>query len=370
MKNAFTGLWHRFLIGYSFKTNNLPWLVNWMKEKGAWAEVVSTPEYELAKYVGFDKKHIIFNGPNKGYQSLLEALKDGAVVNLDNFEEIEFVKQNKSQFLNEIRIGLRINFDLEHYCPSETIPGKNPGRFGFNIENGDFDKAIDMLHEISNVKLVGLHGHHSTRTKSLKVFCTIAQQMCNQVSKLDDVEYLDLGGCLFGDKSGAPSFEEYAKTIVDVLDNNNISRDTTLIMEPGAALVASPFSYVCSVIGLKNIKSTRFVFTDGSKKHIAPQMNNIRFMSDNNASSESVLSRQVITGYTCVEMDRFIEINNSKELQVGDQLIIYNTGAYSLSLAPLFIEMFPKVVVKSNSGLKIVREAWSIQEFMQKNNLL
>ena len=69
----------------------------------------------------------------------------------------------------KIKVGLRINFDLESYCPNETIPGKEPGRFGFNIENGDLQKAISLLSSIPNVSIVGLHGHHSTRTKIFRI---------------------------------------------------------------------------------------------------------------------------------------------------------------------------------------------------------
>ena len=44
MQNAFRSIWPKFEIGYSFKTNNLPWIVSWMKEQNGFAEVVSTPE--------------------------------------------------------------------------------------------------------------------------------------------------------------------------------------------------------------------------------------------------------------------------------------------------------------------------------------
>ena len=38
---AFTSQWKKFIVGYSFKTNSLPWVLNYMKNKGAYAEVVS-----------------------------------------------------------------------------------------------------------------------------------------------------------------------------------------------------------------------------------------------------------------------------------------------------------------------------------------
>lgn len=368
MQKAFLSVWPKFEIGYSFKTNNLPWIASWMKSQGVYAEVVSTPEYELAKYVGYDDNHIIINGPNKGYTAMTNILKAGGIVNLDSFEEIEFIQNNISE-LGSIKIGIRINFDLESACPGETIPGKEPGRFGFNVENGDFAKAIELIESIPGVTIVGLHGHHSTRTKSLNLFHAITTQICECAKQVPNLEYIDLGGCLFGDKPDAPTFDQYADTIVSVLNKYSISQDVTLFMEPGAALIASPFSYVCKVIGTKDIKGTRIVFTDGSVKQIAPQMNAIKFSSTIKTKKETKLPRQVVSGYSCIEMDRFLELKDANELSIGDEIEIHNTGAYSMVLSPLFIEYFPSIIVKDRDNYMVAREKWGTNEFVQKNNL-
>lgn len=368
MLAAFRSRWQKFEVGYSFKTNNLPWLVSWMKAHGVFAEVVSTPEYELAKYVGYDDSRVIINGPNKGYEAICNILKAGGIVNLDSFEELNFI-QNHQEELGQIKIGLRINFDLESACPGETIPGNEPGRFGFNIENGDFSKAVAILADMPQVSLVGLHGHHSTKTKSLRIFKAITTQLCECAKSIQNLEYLDLGGCMFGDKPGAPTFDEYAQTIVDVLNEYGISKDVTLYMEPGAALIASPMSYVCKVIGVKDIKNTRLVYTDGSIKHITSQMNVCNFFSTVKAQKQERLARQVVSGYSCIEMDRFLELKDAPELSVGDEITVHNTGAYASVLSPLFIEYFPRVVVKNGENYTVAREPWGTTEFVQKNHL-
>lgn len=369
LRSAFTSLWPNFTVGYSFKTNNLPWIASWMRAQNVLAEVVSTPEYELAKYVGYEDSCVILNGPCKGLETMDKVLKAGGIVNLDSFQEIAYIKANIRNYGSGIKVGLRINFDLEAACHGETIPGKEPGRFGFNLENGDFDRAIEGLKGIAGVEIVGIHAHHSTRTKSLGIFKAITTMACECASKCTNLEYIDLGGCLFGDKPGAPTFEEYAQTIVSVMHDFNIPSEVKLIMEPGAALIASPISYVCKVIGTKDIKGTRLVFTDGSIKHIAPQMNAIRFGYNLKTRSKSTLLRQVVSGYSCIEMDRFLDLNDQPELQIGDEVTINNVGAYTISLAPLFIEYFPAVIVKDGNDYSVAREAWSTQEFTQKHHL-
>lgn len=368
MQDAFKKLWPNFQIGYSFKTNNLPWIASWMKSEGVYAEVVSTPEYELAKYVGFSDDKIIINGPNKGNDAIFNILKAGGIVNLDSFQEIAFIKDNTEKF-DHIKVGLRINFDLEAACPGETIPGKEPGRFGFNIENGDFDKAIEILSNLQQVEVVGIHGHHSTRTKSLNIFKAVTTKVCECAKKCTHLEYLDMGGCIFGDKPGAPTFEEYATTIVGIMKEHNIPEDVMLFMEPGAALIASPVSYICKVIGTKDIKGVRLVYTDGSIKHIAPQMNAIKFFATFEQEKDNVFPRQVITGYSCIENDRFLDLENAKEFTVGDIVKVHNTGAYSMVLSPLFIEYYPMVLVKNGDNYTVAREAWGTEEFVQKNHL-
>lgn len=366
LTSALEKYWSNSQISYSFKTNNLPWLLNWMKKNNVFAEVVSTPEYELAEYIGYSTSQIIFNGPYKGNETLLRAIKGNSIVNLDSFEEIEFLLNNVNQFRHLPRVGLRINFDLESKCPGETIPAEESGRFGFNVENGDFEKAVNKLKN-SKIQIVGIHGHHSTRTKSLGVFHAITTQICECASLIDALEYIDLGGCFFGDKPGAPSFEKYLETISNVLHKNNIPSSVKLYLEPGAALVASPFSYICSVIAKKKIKDTTFVYTDGSMKHIAPQMSQIKFSYSRTTRSEHIVPRQVVSGYTCIEMDRFLDLDNQLELVSGDLITIQNTGAYTISLAPLFIEYFPAVYVKDGDLLKQVRKPWTTEQFVQNN---
>ena len=41
LKDSLEASWNHYRIGYSFKTNSLPWLVTFLKSRGVMAEVVS-----------------------------------------------------------------------------------------------------------------------------------------------------------------------------------------------------------------------------------------------------------------------------------------------------------------------------------------
>lgn len=365
--NAFTEKWSNFCIGYSYKTNSLPWVIKYLKNKGAYAEVVSETEYELAVKVGYNNEKIILNGPCKGEYALQQVLDGGGIVNLDSFQEIEWLRNNMPKNITCWKVGMRINFDLEKECPNETIMGQEPGRFGFNIENGSFNKALEALKDIPHIKVVGVHAHHSTKTKSLQVFRAVAKKIVEVTADItDELEYVDIGGGFFGDKPNTPSFEEYAKAIGEILLMQFDPKKVKLIVEPGAALIASPFKYLCKAISEKSIKGRKFIGMNGSLIHLSPQMNRTRLTPEILAQGDKCSQIQVLSGFTCIEKDR-IELDNEEiEIKTGDYILFHNVGAYTMALSPLFIQYYPEVYVEREGQVLLARKAWAVEEYITK----
>lgn len=85
--------WENAIIGYSYKTNALPWIIKHFDKLGCYAEVVSEDEYELAKLIGVKKDCIIYNGPIKTKPSFAEAIKNGCIVNVDSQRELNWLDE-------------------------------------------------------------------------------------------------------------------------------------------------------------------------------------------------------------------------------------------------------------------------------------
>ena len=365
LESALSKRWRNYCIGYSFKTNSLPWVIYKFKQLGGYAEVVSEAEYQLALRLGYDRTKIILNGPYKGFGALREVLEAGGIVNLDSFHEIAWIKNNKPEGCECWKVGLRINFDLEAECPGETIMGQDSGRFGFNIENGSFYQAIQELKKLPYVKINGVHGHHSTKTKSLKIFKSIARKIVEVTRNIkEEIEYIDMGGCFFGDKPQAPTFNEYIEAIAEELDKAFNPKKVTLIMEPGAALIASPIKYICKAIDKKDVHNTRYVGIDGSLIHIAPQLNNNKISPQIYATGEETVNFQILSGFTCIEKDRIVITEKCKEIHIGDYIEFNNVGAYSIALSPLFIQYYPAIYVEEKDKLILVRERWGVEDYI------
>jgi diaminopimelate decarboxylase len=371
MKKALKKYWRNYIIGYSFKTNSLPWLVNYYKKNDVFAEVVSYDEYELAILIGYDNKQIIYNGPIKSKETFIQAVNNNSIVNIDSQRELYWLEEMDSQAEKNYEIGIRINFDLEKYCPNESAVGINGGRFGFCYENGELKKAIEFIDKLKNVNITGIHLHCSTKTRSLNVYRTISKIACEIKSlyKLT-LKYVDIGGGFFGGLKDKPQFNEYMEVISSELRKEFNIDETILIVEPGTAFISSPISFVTSVTDVKHTISNCFIQTDGSRLNIDPLMNKSKYfyhIEYVDKIPEEVLPSQVITGYTCMEHDRMFVLEDKPLLSVGDKIVYENVGAYTMSLSPMFIQYYPAVYLKENSNIYLVRERWSNVEYIKKS---
>ncbi len=91
-QDALSSRFGKAIVGYSVKTNSLPYALAEAGRRGCYAEVVSFDEYSLAKACGFSTNQIIYNGPMKSEDTFLEALQGGAVVNIETKRELDWLR--------------------------------------------------------------------------------------------------------------------------------------------------------------------------------------------------------------------------------------------------------------------------------------
>lgn len=369
--------WNHYLVGYSFKTNSLPWLVSFVKKNGAYAEVVSEDEYLLARRLGYEAHEIIYNGPYKSEASFREVLLAGGYVNLDSQLEISWLTELAAEYPEKtFSVGIRANFDLEKMCPGETTMGEISGRFGFCYETGKFAKALQMLRQISNVSVAGLHLHSSSKSRSVNIFRSIAQMACQLQQEFNlSLSYIDLGGGYCGGMEGRPEYPDYFPAVAEELSKCFTPDQTKLIVEPGISLISKCTTFVTSVFDTRDIKGTRYVMTDGSRFNIDATMIKTSHLfhtrfCEQAESERPIMAQQIISGYTCMECDRMFTYENSPELVPGDKIIYENVGGYTMSLNPLFIQYFPAVYIKRGGNLIQVRRKWTPEDYIQGTMLM
>ena len=374
LKTSLSENWGNYIIGYSVKTNSLPWLLTFLKREGFYAEVVSKTEYELVMELGFPKNHIIYNGPIKDKKTFENVLLAGGYVNLDSNYELDWIESLSVLYPDRhFKIGLRVNCDIASLCPEEQLVEEEGGRFGYCYENGVLKEAVDRINKLPNVFTAGLHLHSSTQSRTVNVFGALAK-MAVRIAKEYDLalDYVDMGGGYFGGRDDKPDYRDYFKEICRELSAFFKPEKTVLIAEPGVSLISRATTFETSVIDVKDIRGRKFVVTDGSRTNLNPLVtrhvypHHIEYASDKSLREKE--TSQWICGATCMEYDRLFEITDDAALVPGDKIIYDTAGGYTMCLNPLFINYFPAVYVEHKDGVLFqARETWTNKEFLQKN---
>lgn len=347
--SAFNSRWNNNVIfAYSVKTNHLPYLMEIVKEYGWYSEVVSEDELEHSIDIGFAKDKIVLNGPSK-MNAIKKQLEHQGIINIDNFDEIQLLIDNKDKIKSHI--GLRISLALEQYLPGETTVKDEKERFGFSYDDGELEKAIDLLKK-NDIGIDCIHLHHSTSSRSLGVYQVICNKILEIIKRyeLNELKYIDIGGGYFGGNyfKGKPSIEEYAQTITGILNSQINSKEVTLVIEPGAAILATSCDYLTSVVNIKRRNDYSVVTVDGSCLHVNPfmkhrQQNPCTILNPGDLLSDEL---QIIAGSTCMEMDRLYPMDNKYYLKEDSKLLFHCAGAYTMTHNSNFINALPNVYVR------------------------
>lgn len=378
IEHAFSSRYDHFIIGYSYKTNYLPYLCRELSKLGAYAEVVSRLEYDLAIKIGADPRKIIFNGPLKSRDDIQYALKNGSIINIDSLYEIDFVKEYALNHQQEqVKVGFRLNFDLSQDGVSPLQEGYKVSRFGICVENGNLDFALNELRVLNNIKVIGLHGHFSTRNREIESYQKITQTLCDIAKEKIEgrLEYIDIGGGIYGElpisfNKKVPSFDEYAKAICQIMNTEfgHFEEKPALILEPGMAMVANTFTFIAKVIEVKTIKEQHFVLVDGSVHNIKPTMHKHNLPLRIIRQNAQLIEKSVfdITGYTCMEKDYLAHEIHSELPEKNDYVQFENVGAYSIVFNPPFIKERPGIIAMDGNEFFIVRKKETIKQFFNE----
>ncbi len=363
---AFTDIYPNFILSYSFKTNYTPPLLSLVKEVGGYAEVVSTMEYRMALQLGYSGNRIIFNGPNKSFDDIMTAVKNGSILQLDSAYEIEHVlRLHKENPELEICIGLRINMEIMSDAGKSAIQaGLHESRFGFT--NKVLQEIIPTLKK-SGIRIISLHGHTTSSNRIVENYQIISKRLlevCKDFA-LDDVMYLDVGGSYFGaapaeiDVSRKPSYKDYAKGICETMlqDSWFQKHKPYIVIEPGSAVVSNVFELVTKVLQHKQICDKNFVVVDASQFQVRTFLSgNCPFATFSDKPEQDTIAADIV-GSTCMEVDKLATDIQLGHYTHGDYIVFKGVGAYRQNLTPLFINpQAPIVKMDAQENPVIVRK--------------
>lgn len=367
---AFKTRYPKVQFAWSYKTNYINAVCNIFHQEGSWAEVVSGFEYKKAIGNGVPGNKIIFNGPEKTNEELLDAIENDSLIHIDHFDELYQLIELCNTVSKKPRVAIRVNMDTGVYPMWD--------RFGFNYENGSAWNALTKIVASGKLQLTGLHCHIGTYMLSSNAYAIAVNKLSdlahNCKTQLNTtIQYLDLGGGFPSSNTlrGAylpasdtnPSIDDFAEAITSSLLNNGFKPDELplLILETGRALIDDAGFLLGTVLANKRL-------SDGRRATIMDFGVNILFTSfwyEHKISPAQDFTHHtedmVLYGPLCMNIDMVRESVNLPLLNRGDQVVVHRVGAYNMTQWMQFIQMRPNVVLIDEKGnTHLIREAETI----------
>ncbi|NIA18743.1 MAG: diaminopimelate decarboxylase, partial [Simkaniaceae bacterium] len=304
---------------------------------------------------------------------LTRALKDRAMVNIDNFDEMQLMEDIADEMGQTLEVGIRINMDLND-------PPWH--KFGFNVESGQAFAAIKRVEANGKLKVVGLHMHTGTYIDDLTIYSRAAQGMVNFYTVIKEqlgikLKYWDLGGgyashntlhtAYLPSEQTCPTFDQYAENICPVLLNGpfQASDAPKLIIEPGRSLVDEPFSLITSVVAQKRLPSGQRGIVLDAGMNIMSSVQWYRYNFQTAQEAGHMLEDTVVYGGLCMNIDVLQQSASIPPVRRGDVLVIPRVGAYNISQSWQFIYLRPAVIAVDDGKIHVIKQA-ETREYVQQ----
>jgi len=330
-------------------------------DEGMRLDVATEGELHVALAAGVPASACVMHGNNKSLAELSRAIAEGVGhIVVDSFDEMSRLDALAGSGAGEPPdVLLRITPGVHAHTHDYIATGQDDSKFGFNLANGDAERAVQRALRSPSMRLVGLHCHIGSNVFAAASFAKAAEVMARFAAPLGLPE-LVLGGGLgvaYVATEEAPTITQWGNVVRDACDALGVTARVSV--EPGRSIVAAAAMTVYTVGTIKSIPGIRtYIAVDGG-------------MSDNprpvlyGSGYEAFLPRAPFTprdlharlvGKHCESGDVLLfDARVPDDIAVGDLLATQVTGAYGRSMGSNYNAITrPPVVFASDGDARLV----------------
>ena len=349
-------------------------------EEGAYTDVVSAGELYTALKANFPTERISFHGNNKSLFEIEMAVKNhvGKII-IDNFHEIKLLDKVLREQDAKINVMLRITPGISAHTHEYDQTGQVDSKFGFDLESGQADLALEQVLANSRMNMVGIHAHIGSQIFELNGFEMAAKKLMEVAENWRSqygytAKVINVGGG-FGIKYTAEDNplkpEEFVQAIVETIKKE--AKEAAfpvpeIDIEPGRSIVG-PAGYNLYTTGSRKVVLgyRPYVTVDGGMgDNIRPALYGAKYETVLATDPKAPLTEHVrIAGKYCESGDILAEDQALPATKSGSLLAMLDAGAYGYSMASNYNRNpRPAVVFVENCKAKLVIKRESLEDLV------
>ena len=336
----------RIKLHYAIKANPYWPVIQHLRGLVDGFDVASQKEMLLALQAGMPVADISFAGPGKTDTELLSAISAGVTLNVESATELKRIVQIGLQVQAVPQVALRINPAFELKASGMKMAG---GAKPFGI---DEEQAFELLANIGSmaIKLRGFHIFCGSQNLKPEALIEAHQHTFALAAKLVAAcpyrpDLINLGGGF-----GIPYFAgekrldltpvgQSLQTLLAQYDSE--LADIELVIELGRYLVAEAGVYACQIVDKKTSRGTTYLVCNGGLHHHLANSGNFGQVIRKNypvAIGNRLTAEQTevvtIVGPLCTPLDILADKVTLPVADVGDWVVVYQSGAYGPTASP------------------------------------
>ena len=357
---------------FAVKATPNPFILNILKEYDCGCDCSSLTELMLADSQGFDGQHIMFSSNDTPAEEFAFADELGAIINLDDFTHIDFLEQT----IGHIPETISCRYNPGGYFQLGTSIMDNPGDAKYGMTHDQIIEAFKIL-KSKGVKHFGIHSFLASNTVSNEYYPTLAKILFELAVELRDktgadIKFVNLsGGVGVAYKPDqepndiAVIGEGVHKVYDEVLGAAGMG-DVAIYTELGRFMLAPYGCLVTKAIHEKHIYK-EYIGVDACASNlmrpaIYGAYHHITVAGKEDAPCDH---KYDVTGSLCENSDKFAIDRMLPKIDMGDYLIIHDTGAHGYSMGYQYNGKLrsAELLLKEDGSVQMIRRAETIKDY-------
>ena len=356
---------------FAIKATPNPSILKILQEEGCGVDTASYVELLMADKLGFSGKEIMFSSNNTPADEFVYARELGATINLDAYEDIAFLK---SVTIIPKVISCRYNPGGVFELGTDIMDNPEEAKFGMTKEQ--LIQAFIELKELG-VEEFGIHALLASNTVSNDYYPELARQLFELAVEVVEKTGVHLGFINLSGGVGVNYKPEQEPNDIAII-GEGVHRVFNEILKPaglghvkiytelGRFMLASHGLLVTRVTHKKKTYRT-YVGVDASAVNLLrPAMYGAYHHITNMDRPDGPTEVVDVVGSLCENNDKFAKQRELPVTEIGDLLVIHDTGAHGFSMGYQYNAKLrsAEVLLQEDGQARLIRRAEKPEDYL------